>query len=1072
MKNSVPPREIIQNPLSFAVNRLPGRATLQRYASLDDARTAQNAINRFSLDGPWSFALTNGPDQAHDQFAWPDFDTTNWATINVPGNWETQGFGSPIYTNWEYPFAPANPPFVPAQATNNMHTSNPVGHYRRTFNWQCKPELTQHILHFGAVSSAFHVWLNGQYIGYSSGSHTPAEFEVSEHLLPGKNVVAVQVFRFSAGAYLEDQDHWRLSGLHRAVYIESLPPIHLRDVFVKTMFKEADFNVAKPNPLVADSLNSALLSIEPHCHYLNPEEVKQYSITTRLFAPDGDELVDATAPPFQLNFFPAYYAKGSYREPYNNFRFPVIEINVINPLRWTAETPHLYRLVIQLLNQHQATVETIALNVGFRQVSWGSEGLKVNGQPVKLYGVNRHDHSPTGGKTVSRAEMMRDVELMKQHNLNAVRTSHYPNDPFFYDLCDRYGLYVMDEANIETHKGGGHLSASPAYATAMLDRVIRMVERDKNHPSIISWSLGNEAATGPAHAAMAAWIRQRDPSRFIHNEGGQDNRLPSGFPDVDYVDVRSRMYFPLNTMRELLDNGDPRPLIYCEYAHSMGNSTGHLNYFARLFREHPLMAGGFIWDWMDQGLYRQLPDGRTMVTYGGDHGEDIHTANFNINGIVFTDQTPQPALQEVKHVFQPLEVTRLDDGRFELTNHLQFTNLQAYDLHVYASGPPTTQLLLSLAVDVAPGASQLLDLSDHLAKGLVKTAQLIEFRLLQRTAALGLPAGHELARCQVEVGKADFSGMVVPEIGRLGKQLAVTETELLLVVENDLVKVTVDLKNGKLLSYQYQGQEVLVGGLATNFQRALTDNDRAAKLNERFRAYDDTALLHSLCYFEVSHSTTLSGLKIAVVKKYYANALVERLTYAVNQQGKLQLTASLKSEDPSIEGPFRYGLQTKISKQFTKASWYGRGPHEAYVDRQSAAWIGHHEQDTLELYTDYARPQENGNRTGVHRLQLHGTMDLYLQAMPGKTIDFSVWPYSQQAIETADHFTDLKAEDHLTLNLDYGQIGVGGDDTWTERAAPYAEHLLPTHEGVEFGLSITPVIPGPKNTYKRKPAAN
>ncbi|MEL6356947.1 MAG: glycoside hydrolase family 2 TIM barrel-domain containing protein, partial [Bacteroidota bacterium] len=496
--------DIIQNPLSFSVNRLPAHATMHCYANTESARARSELLGVTSLDGTWKFQLTNGPDRPVRGFEKADYFDASWENIQVPGNWESQGYGHPIYVNWEYPFTPVAPPFVPQKGTQDMHANNPVGHYRRSFNIDNYRPADRQILHFGSVSSAFHVWLNGHYVGYSAGSRTPAEFDITAFAKASDNQISVQVYRFNAGSYLEDQDHWRMSGLHRSVMVHSRPPQHIEDYFVKTNLSE-DFKVAE-------------LKVEARLHFRDPENVRNWQLTAQLYSPDNEEMWEDT-PTLPINDIINYYQPKRYNAPYDNPRFASLEGEVTDPQLWSAENPSLYRLVLTLKNAEGEVVETIGQDVGLRQLAWGKEGFKVNGREVILFGVNRHDHSLLGGKTVTREEMRRDVELMKAFNINAVRTSHYPNDPFFYQLCDEYGIYVLDETNIETHKAGSQISGIPGFAPAMLDRAIRMVERDKNHPSVVAWSLGNESGTGPAHAAMAGWIKTRDPNRWLHNEG-------------------------------------------------------------------------------------------------------------------------------------------------------------------------------------------------------------------------------------------------------------------------------------------------------------------------------------------------------------------------------------------------------------------------------------------------------------------------------------------------------------------------------------------------------------------------
>ena len=1016
-------QQYIQNPLTFAVNRLPAHATLHHYADSTAARTGGVLRGHTSLNGTWNFQyLPHGKNTAPAATLTAEVSPTD--KIEVPGNWETQGYGAPIYTNSEYPFRPVVPPFVPSQAGYSEHDRNPMGVYQRAFDLPGYVSTDRQVLHFGGVSSAFHVWVNGTYIGYSTGSRTPAEFDITHVARSTDNTVYCEVYRYSAGSYLEDQDHWRMSGLHREVYVQSTPATYVYDLFLK--------------PSLSENLDTGLLRIEPQFHYRDPAELVDKQLTVQLYHPSGEPVL---ASPDTLPLLPIvqYYQLGAYHPPYQEHQFYGLDLSVPDALPWTAETPNLYRLVVTLLDAGGRATDVIGENVGFRNFSWGAEGFRVNGKEVILYGVNRHDHSATRGKAVTRAEIHEDLRLMKAFNINAIRTSHYPNDPYLYALADSVGLYVLDETNIETHKAGSQLSGLPMFATAMLDRAIRMVERDKNRPSIVGWSLGNESGTGPNHAAMAAWIKDRDPSRWLHNEGaaGRDFVTPR-VPDATYVDIRSRMYTDRNKMRELLTDYPDWPLMYCEYAHSMGNSTGHLDTFVNLFRSYPNMVGGFIWDWMDQGLYKTREDGTRFLAYGGDFGEEIHSGNFLANGLVFSDQTPQPALYQVKHSFQPLEVVREEDQLY-LKSWLSHTSADQYDMvvrHVKPTGTVEVDRTRAPALD--PGGRAVLP---DLLSGMPEDVLALEIAFLQRDPIVGRPAGHEVAFTQIpRTGAQELPDF--PDAAWAQYQ----ETPTALVLSASGTEVEIDRTTGVIQQVTIAGRTLLEAPMEPDFWRAPTDNDRAAGLVSRYTEWRTATPTLAENSFQAG--------TLALTRTYLDGKATETVRLRITAAGELAVEQTLQRTEgvDEVPGLFRYGLRTAIDPAYGEVSWFGRGPFESYADRKTAARLGSYTLATDSLNSDYIRPVESGNRSEVTKLTISG---------PGVTpihltgrFDFSLNPNREDQLAEAMHGVDLPASDTQYLHIDYGQIGVGGDDSWTQNASPYPEHLLPLDKPYTYRFTI------------------
>ncbi|NLY24551.1 MAG: DUF4981 domain-containing protein, partial [Bacteroidales bacterium] len=1000
-----------ENPRFISENKLEPHSTYYTFPSEAEALASdreQSPWIKF-LNGDWKFYFS--PDTAYVPagFAEAGFAVDRWDDIDVPSCWEMRGYGTPIYTNSVYPF-PVNPPFIERE--------NPVGIYVKEFSIPEGWDNQEVILHFGGVSSAFNLWVNGQKAGYSQDSRLPAEFNITPFLHADNNRITVQVYRWSDGSYLEDQDHWRMSGIHREVFMMARPKVHLADFTVRTRFD--------------DTYRNAWLQIRPVIENLNQTNLDGWTVEARLYDADRREVLEQplTVP-----------ANSIYKERYphrNTVYFGIMETLIENPRQWSAEHPYLYTLSLCLKNGSGEEVEAFASKIGFREVELQEGRLLVNGQEVKLKGVNRHDHSQLNGKTVSREEMRTDVLLMKRFNINAVRTSHYPNDPYFYDLCDEYGLYVIDEANIETHGVGGLLSNNTRWAYAFLDRVIRMVERDKNHPSIIFWSLGNESGCGPNHAAAAGWVKDFDPTRYVHYEGAQGNPEHPAYikpgaqqqpqymanpTDPNYVDVLSRMY-PTPAQLEGLAVSPyiKRPIIACEYAHAMGNSLGNLKEYWDIIHRYPNLIGAFIWDWMDQGLRQTDENGREYWAYGGDFGDTPNDANFCINGIVAADQTPHPALWEVKKIFQDVSTTLRSKGQFNVNilNRYSHSDLSHLELHwkLLANGE-TVQSGTERIPPCLPGASMDISLGMRSYHPDPEREYILEVNYLLKSETLWAPKGYELAWDQMIVNTPS----TVPTL--------VTEGNLTTEILDDGIRVsgrrftaTFQKSSGALISYLNNGTEMLKEPLLPNFWRVPTDNDLAAgnQLFRSMRVWKDAAGKTELISWKVTEKEGLTEIHGRYRLPVENSTL--GLTYKISGNGSLQteMTINKGKETPPLPS---LGMQFAVADDFTEAAFYGKGPHESYWDRKEGARLGLYHIPVNDLSYLYVRPQENGNHSDVRWLQLQGKKG-QLTVIGIFSFDFSVWSWSPENLEKATHINELETRDAYTVNIDYKQMGLGG----------------------------------------------
>jgi beta-galactosidase len=718
----------------------------------------------------------------------------------------------------------------------------------------------------------------------------------------------------------------------------------------------------------------------------------------------------------------------------DNVRFGLLEAKVTNPKKWSAETPNLYTLLLTLKNKAGQVIEIESSRIGFREIEIKEGQLFVNGKSIKLFGVNRHEHDPDFGRAIPLRRMLQDIKLLKQNNINAVRTSHYPDSPLWYDLCDQYGIYLIDEANLETHGVGGYFSNDPAWNTAFMERAIRMVERDKNHPSIIFWSLGNESGCGPNHAAMAAWIKDYDPTRPVHYEGAQ------GVPkDSYYVDMISRMYARIpEIVRLATDPVDDRPVVLCEYAHAMGNSVGNLKEYWDAIRTYKRLIGGFIWDWADQGLRKKDPNGREFWAYGGDYGDNPNDGNFCCNGIVQPDRRPNPSLYEVKKVYQRIHVQPLDllAGRFRVANEYDFLPLDIADVNwqLSADGTPIEKGSLP-RMFVAPGGRADFEISyekPDLKPGSEYWLKVI-FCLAEDTP--WAPKGHILAWDQFQI-PFEVPPAEVVNSGSMPR-LSFTQNSEEIVVKRDGFKAVFGIKTGSLVSLIFKDKELIVSPLVPNFWRVPTDNDIGNEMPDRDGIWRDAGPNRTVKSVEVEQ------LKPQVVRITTESTIpagtnsIFKAIYIVYGDGEIRVDAFFNCDSKNLPELPRFGMQMAVPSEYNNLTWLGRGPQESYWDRKTGAAFGLYSGPVVENVHAYVRPQENGNKSDVRWMALTDSRGAGIIAIGMPTIDFSAWPYTMKQLEQAAHINELPQQsDTITVNLDYKQMGVGGDNSWGARTHP------------------------------------
>ncbi len=1012
-ENSTATAKDWENPLVFSRNTEPPHATLMPYENRVQALAGDRFASEFfrSLNGQWRFHWAAKPADRPQDFYRPEFDVGGWKDIEVPGNWQLQGYDIPIYMNSSYPF-PADPPRIP-------HDRNPVGSYWTEFTVPDGWSGRQVFLHFDGVESAFYVWINGQMVGYSQDSRTPAEFNITRFLGPGRNILAAEVYRWSDGSYLECQDFWRLSGIFRNVYLFSTPDVHIRDFEIK-----ADLD---------DACRDAVLRVNAWVWNYGGTAARNHTVEVSLIDPAGNPVGGETL----MTGRSVYIAPGAES-------LALMKAAVPNPLKWSAEEPNLYTVTLALKNEKGETIEMESARFGFRRVEIKGGQLLLNGQPILIKGVNRHEHDPVTGHYVTRESMIKDIRLMKQHNINTVRTCHYPDDPEWYELCDYYGIYLIDEANIESHGMGYRpevtLANRPEWKDAHLDRIRRMVERDKNHPSVIIWSMGNEAGDGTNFEAASEWIHRHDPSRPVHYERAQLR---------PHTDIYCPMYDRIEEIVAYAKTKPDRPLILCEYAHAMGNSCGNLQDYWDAIEQYDQLQGGSIWDWVDQGILKKTSDGRPYFGYGGDFGDSPNDGDFCCNGLVLPDRTITPKTIEVKKVYQNIGFKPVDlaTGRVEIKNKFFFTDLSGYEfLWSVAEDGTEIESGRMKPLTIGPGESRMVTIPFKAPKPEPEAEYWLRFSVRLAGETSWAPRGHEIA---AEQFKLPFGAPPISVEKESLPPLKKSESTGEVVLSGPDFRVTFSKTSGLLTSYVFKGCELIKHAPEPNFWRAPTDNDFGNGMEKRCDVWRKASLRRTLVNFSVGE---LGGSEVRVVSDFDLPDAdsKHRISYLVLRDGDIKVENSIFIGQKKLPELPRFGMRLGVPDAFEQVEWYGRGPHENYCDRKTSAFVGHYKSTAREQFVPYVSPQENGYKTDVRWVVLSDAEGNGLAVMAGvgnllgmSALRYTVEDLTQEKRGTR-HPVDLVERDFVELNVDLKQMGVGGDDSWGAR--PHPQYTLPAQD--------------------------
>ena len=1003
-----PSIEWLSNPEIFRVNRIDAHSDHLYYENKEDIKLGYDMPLRQSLNGKWRFAYAVNQDERIKDFYKDDYDCSNFDYINVPGHIQMQGYDKCQYINTMYPWDghdELRPPHI-------SKTYNPVGSYVKHFIVKEELKNKKTFISFQGVETAFYIWLNGEFIGYSEDTFTPSEFDITDYLRDGENKLAVEVYKRSSASWIEDQDFWRFSGIFRDVYLYAIPEWHVDNIFVKAGLD--------------DSYTNGILNLD-----LNIKFNKDCFVNIYLEDKEGNSICSLD--------------KVQAQDILNK------EIILDKVNQWSAESPYLYNLYIELVDENDELIEIIKQRVGFRRFELKDNIMHLNGKRILFKGVNRHEFNCKTGRAITKEDMLWDIKFLKQHNINSVRTSHYPNNSMWYDLCDEYGIYLIDEANLESHGSWQKMGkcepswnipgSLPEWKDVVVDRAESMFERDKNHPSILIWSCGNESYAGSNILEMTKYFHKKDDSRLVHYEGVFWNRE---FDEIS--DMESRMYAKPAEIEEYLNNDPKKPYISCEYMHAMGNSCGGLNLYTELEEKYPMYQGGFIWDYIDQAIEVTDENGESKLVYGGDFDDRATDYCFCTDGIIYADRTISPKSQEVKYLFSNIKIKPDNKGIIIKNNNL-FEGTENYEFVCYIEHEGNRIFEKTIVEDVAAGTEKYVEIDYPNIEKNVEVTYNVSMILKEDT--LWATKGYEVA-----FGQAVYTNLDNLESKDNDDKLEVVHGDVNIGVKGKGFSMMFSIQEGGLISLRYDDKEYITKAPKTSFFRATTDNDRGNGHNFRCSQWQIAGLYQRLVDFKLNEEEN----KVILEYKFIMPTSIETtntVIYTVTPDGAINVNLKYKGVEGMSEIPL-YGMDFKLKKELGNFKYYGLGPDENYIDRNEGTRLGVFENTAMNNMSKYLIPQECGNRTGVRWVKVTDDNGKGLCfKYDKKPFELSVLPYSAYEIENAMHIDELPKVNYTWVRIIAKQMGVGGDDSWG--APVHDQYLIPSNEDIDFSFTVTRV---------------